>query len=122
MKTVFNFIWAASLATTFCPGVARAEGRDPVARLAALVDYVAADYPGAVKGGRIVAPSEYEEQGGMVAEARALASTVAPRAGHDAARAGLAVEIARLDADFRAYASEEKLAEDARAIHRRLLD
>ena len=119
MKTVFNFILASSL---LAASTAAAEGRDPVARLAALVDYVAADYPGAVKGGQIIAPSEYEEQGGMVAEARALARTVTPRAGHDSARPELAVEVARLDEDFRAHVSEERLAADSRAIHKRLLD
>ncbi len=41
-------------------------------RLAAIVDYIGADYAGAVRGGRVVAESEYEEQTRFAADARRL--------------------------------------------------
>src|SRR3954467_12125607 len=53
-----------------------------LARLAATVDYVAADYAGAVKNGEIVAAQEYREQQQMVGEALSLAKEVRPLTGH----------------------------------------
>jgi high-affinity iron transporter len=54
------------------PGVAT-EGGD-AQRIVALVDYVKGDYPGAVRDGEVLAPSEYEEQQRFVADARTLAA------------------------------------------------
>lgn len=123
MKTVFNFICASlAVGAALAPAPAGAEGPGNVERLASLVDYVAADYPGAVKAGRVVAESEYQEQKTTVAEAQSLARTIRPSSGHEAAQAGLDVELAKLSADVGALASEETIAADARAVHRRLLD
>jgi high-affinity iron transporter len=41
-------------------------------RLAAIVDYIGADYAGAVRGGQVVVESEYEEQTRFAADARRL--------------------------------------------------
>jgi len=46
-------------------------------RLVALLDYVAGDYPRAVRGGAVVSPAEYEEQVHFVAEARSMAAGLA---------------------------------------------
>ncbi|HET6612292.1 MAG TPA: FTR1 family protein [Kofleriaceae bacterium] len=46
---------------------------DKVRRLAAIFDYVAADYPGAVKDGRVLSAAEYAEQLSFVDDAAALA-------------------------------------------------
>lgn len=119
MKTVFNFIFAAALLTG---AAARAEGPSTVERLASLVDYVAADYPGAVKGGKVLAQSEYQEQKTTVAEAINLAREVAPAKGHESAREALATELSKMQADVGALATEEVIAADARAVHKRLLD
>jgi high-affinity iron transporter len=118
VKTVFNFIFVAGL----LGGVARAEGPSALERLASLVDYVAADYPGAVRGGKVIAASEYAEQKTTVADAQALAAEVAPSKGHEEARAKLDEELRRLSTDVSALASEETIAADARAVHKRLLD
>lgn len=53
---------------------------DQVRRLAAILDYVAADYPGAVDDGAIVNPLEYDEQRAFLADAVALAR-ILPAAG-----------------------------------------
>ncbi len=56
-------------------GVAAGEaerGRDDLHRLVAILDYVAADYAGAVKDGRVVDAFEYEEQVAFTKEAAAV--------------------------------------------------
>jgi high-affinity iron transporter len=53
---------------------------DDAQRVVALVDYVKGDYPGAVREGSVVAPSEYEEQLRFVADARSLAVKLLPDA------------------------------------------
>ncbi len=60
-------------------------GRDgsDAQRLAALVDYIGADYAGAVRGGRVLVESEYEEQTRFAADARRLGKELLGRgAGH----------------------------------------
>src|SRR5262245_31716035 len=54
------------------PAPAAADGSD-AQRLVALMDYVGGDYRLAVGGGRILKPSEYEEQIRFVADAQAMA-------------------------------------------------
>ncbi|MFI5290516.1 MAG: hypothetical protein ACHQ17_12740, partial [Polyangia bacterium] len=75
MKSVFNFIsrplaigpaLAIALGLGLAlPAVARAQTATPLDRMASLVDYVAADYPGAVKNGKVLVASEWAEQEGM---------------------------------------------------------
>ncbi|HEX8954297.1 MAG TPA: FTR1 family protein, partial [Polyangia bacterium] len=101
---------------------ARAQHATALERLAALTDYVAADYAGAVRDGKIVAESEYEEQRGLIAEARTIAASLSPTPGHEAARDALDDEVQKLVRDADAKASEETIAADCRAIHKRLID
>jgi high-affinity iron transporter len=117
LKTVINFIFVLGLASA-----AQAQRATPLERLAALTDYVAADYAGAVRDGKILAASEYEEQRGLIAEARTIAATLSPTAGHDEARAALAAEVGKLVADVDAKAPEAVVAADCRAVGKRLVD
>jgi high-affinity iron transporter len=118
LKTVFNFICIWLLAA----GVAHGAGATPLERLASLTDYVAADYAGAVKDGKILAASEYEEQQGLIAEARTLAGSLTPSPGHEAARAALDGELGKLVADVDSKVAEATIARDCRAVHKRLID
>ena len=51
---------------------------DTVRRISAILDYIAADYPAAVKDGRVVSKFEYDEQIEFIDDARALGSTLEP--------------------------------------------
>lgn len=79
VKMKFNFnIAVALLALAGCrpappPALAGADGSD-VQRLVALLDYISADYGGAVREGRVVDPAEYEEQQRFVEDLRAITS------------------------------------------------
>lgn len=80
MKIVFIFILIGASLLVSAP--ARAEGTDAAApqtaqRLSAIVSYVVADYPGAVRGGQILAAAEYAEQGGLLAEGAKIAASLA---------------------------------------------
>lgn len=119
MKTVINFIFGLLLVGG---GVAAAQESRPLERLAALADYVAADYAGAVQDGRVVVESEYDEQRGLVGEARAIAATLTPSPGHEAARAALDAEVQRLVADVDRKAPEAVVVADCRAVRKRLYD
>ena len=121
MKTVLNFIFAA-VALVGGAAAGRAQTASRLERLAALTDYVAADYAGAVRDGHILAASEYEEQRGLIAEARTIAASLTPSRGHEAARAALDAEVDKLVGDVEAKAPEATVAADCRAIHKRLLD
>jgi len=132
LKTVFNFIFGRApgragllgLAAIVVAGggVARAQHATPLERLAALTDYVAADYAGAVRDGKILVASEYEEQRGLIAEARAVATSLQPLAGHEAGRAALDGDVGKLVADVEAKAAEATVAADCRVVHKRLID
>jgi high-affinity iron transporter len=127
LKTVikFNFVsllLASVLLSAMAPSLARAERAGALERLAALADYVAADYHGAVQDGKVVAASEYEEQRGLIAEAQKLAADLAPLPDHAAARVALAGDIGRLVAAVDHKASEAEVASACRALHKRLID
>ncbi|MBK5256836.1 MAG: FTR1 family protein [Vicinamibacteria bacterium] len=86
MKTKFIFVFALALPLGGCrteggPGSPnhRSEAQDggDGQRLVSLVDYVAADYGGAVSNGEVVSAFEYEEQLGFLETASALAGAVA---------------------------------------------
>ena len=104
------------------PAPARAQRSTALERLAALADYVAADYAGAVKDGKVLAASEYEEQRGLIAEARTLAATVNPLPGHDPSRAQLDADLGKLTGDVEQKATEAVVAGDCRALHKRLIE
>jgi high-affinity iron transporter len=117
VKVIFNFgLGLAALVAS----VAHAAEPARIQRLAALADYVAADYPGAVQKGAIVAQSEYDEQRGLIAQARALVAELPPVPGHD--RALLEADLAQLAADVDARADAERVAADCRRLHQRLID
>ncbi|HWE30924.1 MAG TPA: FTR1 family protein, partial [Polyangia bacterium] len=121
MKTVLNFIFAAVFAL-LAGGPAHAQTATPLERLASLTDYVAADYAGAVRDGKILAASEYDEQRGLIAEARTLATSLSPSPGHEAARDALDADVRTLVRDVDAKAPEATVAADCRAVHKRLID
>lgn len=109
MKSIF--IFTAVLAAA---GGARAEApRGSVERLAAMVAYVAADYPAAVDGGKVIAEAELAEQKAMLADARKLAATLAPNLDGD---------LAALERDVSALKPEADIVAHARRIQRRLID
>src|SRR5262249_9155192 len=89
---------------------ALADTDDDLRRLAAILDYVAADYGGAVKDGAVTDENEYKEQLAFMADAAALAARVP---GADVA------EVQRLVA---AKADPAQVAQAARALRRSLLD
>jgi high-affinity iron transporter len=98
-------------------------GHDVLAeRLAAVAAYVAADYPGAVRNGRVLVESEYEEQRGLLKEAQSLFIGLRPLAGHETAREALAEELGRLTSDIEGRADEKAIVTDARAIELRLIN
>jgi high-affinity iron transporter len=75
MKSIFKM----GLAALVLAGSSRAGAQtahvatDDAQRLVALLDYVAADYGGAVKDGQVASPDEYAEQGRFIADAREIA-------------------------------------------------
>src|SRR5512142_125153 len=80
VKLNFNFTYAVTLlgaaaAVACARSASRGVGRDgnDAQRLAALVDYVGADYGGAVSNGIVVVASEYEEQMRFTDDAHRLA-------------------------------------------------
>jgi high-affinity iron transporter len=89
LKTIFNSacVLLALGAVLAAPRLARADEATAVGDLrtqqvAALVDYVAADYPQAVQDGKVLEPTEYAEQQNLLDEARKLAEKLtAPDAG-----------------------------------------
>lgn len=119
VKFIFNF---TVIALTLSASVAGAQSGSELQRLAALADYIAADYPGAVHGGRVIVSSEYDEQRTLLAEARALGTRMAPLTGHERAAALLADDLARVAADVDARVDEAQVAADCRTLHRRLID
>jgi high-affinity iron transporter len=121
LKTIFNFIFATT-ALLVAPAGARADNPAALQRLAALADYIAADYPGAVQGGRVIAPSEYEEQRSLLGQARELQSQLHPTSGVRDAAERLGSDLRRLADDLEARADEKQVAADCRAVHQRLID
>jgi high-affinity iron transporter len=118
VKLNFNFTYAAALglaATAACAHpTARETGPDgsDAQRLAALVDYVGADYGGAVRNGVVVVASEYEEQMRFTADARRLGvDLVGPGAPRGDA---LLAQLATLEALVRAKADPASVANAAR--------
>jgi len=62
-----------------CSAFAAGTAPDDARRLTAILDYVAADYPGAVAGGRITSQDEYAEQISFLDDAASLAAGLPPR-------------------------------------------
>lgn len=87
-----------------------------VRRLAAILDYVAADYAGTVKDGAIVDATEYEEQVSFLRDAKELARKLPQSA--DEVTAG----VGALETLVHDRVPGDKLAEAARGLRRALLD
>jgi high-affinity iron transporter len=88
-------------------------------RLAAIVSYVVADYPGAVKDGKIVAQSEYDEQRNLLAEGSRIAAELP---GTPEAHAHLMSAYAAVDRAVTDKTSEDQLAALGRTVHKVLRD
>ena len=98
------------------PGAARAQGND-VETAWRLLDYVAVDYGGAVRGGKVVSASEY-------AEMREFSASVAEKIGSlpdKPAKAGLVADSVRFKGFIERKAPPEEVATAARALGSRLL-
>lgn len=94
------------------PGAAVHDSDDDLRRLCAILDYVAADYSGAVKDGQVVSPDEYGEQIAFMRDAATLAEKIPD------AREG----VAAVTSLVAAKADGGQVAEQARALRRQLLD
>jgi high-affinity iron transporter len=104
--------WACRAAPATTPSAALRDGGD-AHRLVALLDYVAGDYPRAVQNGVVVIPAEYDEQLHFAAEARNMATALAPTA--PAPADGLLTLVAEVDARVRARADAAIVASACRA-------
>jgi high-affinity iron transporter len=89
-----------------------APDRSDAQRLVAVVDYIAGDYGQAVRGGRVVSPSEYEEQLRFAAGARTMATGLI---GSPAADDALLARLAEVEARVRSRAEPEAVAMACRA-------
>ena len=128
MKAKFIFVFALSLTAASCAaprerlseqavGTGSRDGGDGQ-RLVALVDYVAADYPGAVKDGQVLSAYEYEEQLGFLETALALAPKAASGAEDGAALRG---RIESLQAAVQSKAEAHVVAALGRSAHQEIV-
>ncbi|MEO6950683.1 MAG: hypothetical protein ABI321_02640, partial [Polyangia bacterium] len=116
MKIVFIFI-CVSVAGLGAGFAHAEEAPHTTERLAAIVSYVVADYPGAVKDGKIIAESEYAEQQNLLGEgARIAASLPAPPKVHEHLLAAYGAVQHAVDSK----ADESTLATAGRDVHRLL--
>lgn len=115
LKTIFN--WLLLLALLSSP--AWAQERAPQ-RVAALVDYVAADYAGAVRDGQVISAAEYAEQRNLLGEAQKLVAGLA--AGSAADRAALEEQLQALLRAVDERAPLEQVQERCRAVRAALRD
>lgn len=88
-------------------------------QVAALVDYVAADYPQAVRDGQIIEQSEYAEQQNLIEEARKLAAGLS---GEEAARRTIGEQLAEISAALQAKAAAAEVQKKCRAARQTLKD
>lgn len=114
---VFSFAAIGFLATTATAAPSTiATTDDDARRLAAILDYVAGDYGGAVDDGLIANSDEYAEQLGFLADAAVLASRLPPAAID--ATAG----VEALIVEVRGVEAPDRVSADARALRRSVLD
>lgn len=85
-------------------------------RVAQVVDYVAADYAGAVKNGQVVDAGEYAEQAELIAAARKLLPELAASAGQPAALAQLQAEIEAVERAVAAKAGADEVQRLCRTV------
>jgi high-affinity iron transporter len=105
------------------PGQARAEATADQTRstqqVAALVDYVAADYQQAVRDGQVVEQSEYAEQQNLISEARKLAGSLS---GDAAAQRTLGEQLTVVNTALLAKAPTSEVQKLCRAVRQTLKD
>lgn len=89
---------------------------DDARRIAAILDYVAADYGGAVADGKVTSADEYAEQVGFLQDAASLAATLPPAAIEATA------EIARLQSEVEHLAPPERVRAEALRVRREIMD
>jgi high-affinity iron transporter len=119
MRYALAFFWlAACLAPASAPAPAEPAVSENVRRLTAILDYIAADYPGAVADGKVAVPFEYEEQLAFLADAAAIAGALPAPAGRGVDPAG---ELAIVRALVERIAPGDDVAAAARAARKRLL-
>ena len=123
MKTVFifNMTVVAALAIGLSAD-ALADGEGPprtTERLAAIVSYVVADYPGAVRDHAVLAKDEYKEQEGLLAEGAQIADALP---GERTSKQHLASAFAEVRHAFSDKADEVVLATAARSVHKILIE
>lgn len=85
-------------------------------RVAQVVDYVAADYAGAVKDGKVIEASEYAEQQELIAAAHKLLPELAAAAPGSAAVARLTAEIEAVEGAVTAKAPVEEVQRLCRLV------
>lgn len=93
------------------PAAAAGDPEEHARRAVHLLAYIAADYPGAVQDGRVVSELEYQEQLDFAASVREQLGALGL-----AADDPLLAALGRFDADLRAHAPGEAIAEQAHAI------
>ena len=116
MKTVLIFTFGTGLLAL--ASVACADEGSDLQRLAALVDYLAADYPGAVADdGHILSATEYSEQRGLARDAADLTRRLTPPAS-----ASLLAETDTIATAVERRAAPKEVAAACRAVRARLVD
>lgn len=111
----------AALLVACTPAPTGVETADPtttetVRRLAAMLDYVAADYAGAVADGRVVDQPEYDEQLIFLRDAGALLAELPPETAGP-----FVAELAEVRELVTQVAPSERVATSARGLRKRLL-
>lgn len=131
LKTIFNCVCfllvfglvAAPLSTRAAEEAAPSAAARQTQQVAALVDYVAADYPQAVQDGKVLEQSEYAEQQNLLDEAQKLAAALpVPSAGGEAARGRLLEQLRAVRAAVDEKAAGPEVQARCRAARQTLKD
>lgn len=115
LKTIFNIrLWL--LIAWLLPGAAlgsEEEAMRQTQQVASLVEYIAADYPGAVKDGKVLDESEYAEQRNLIEEASKLLPKLG---GAESSQARLAAALQAVRVAVEAKESGALVSERCRAV------
>ena len=104
------------IVTVFLSGLVQASEAD-VKRVWQILDYLAVDYAGAVKDGKVVSQSEYDEMKEFALTARAKIAALDAKA----EQAALIAQAAELEASISARAEPSKVGELAKALAKHLI-